>query len=144
MLPMGMLFLSFRAPLSPLASSRLICLFHGPVINYSCRLGLIVLLSACQFFTTLVIGLFFFLPGFSQMTLNNLLGNSTKKEVHYEHTERKGASKYLRKSGCHHIECPAANFVATFMWRRPLNSATLVTKTLKRPESVFDGINDQV
>ena len=40
----GMLFLSFRASLSPLASSRPICLFPGPVIHYSCRLGLMVLL----------------------------------------------------------------------------------------------------
>ena len=67
-----MLFLSFRAFLSPLASSRPICLFNEPVIHYSCRLGLIVLLSACQFFVALVIGLFFFLPGFSQMALNNV------------------------------------------------------------------------
>ena len=67
----GMLFLSFRASLSPLASSRPICLFHGPVIHYPCCLDLMVLLSACQFFVALVIGPFFFLPGFSQMTLNN-------------------------------------------------------------------------
>ena len=42
----GMLFLSFRASLSPLASSRPICLFLGLVIHYSYRLGLMVLLSA--------------------------------------------------------------------------------------------------
>ena len=36
----GMLFLSFLASLSPLASSRPIYLFVGPMIHYSCRLGL--------------------------------------------------------------------------------------------------------
>ena len=36
----GMLFLSFMASLSPLASSRPIYLFVGPVIHYSCRLSL--------------------------------------------------------------------------------------------------------
>ena len=38
----GLLFLSFRALLSPFTSSRPICLSHGPVIHYSCRLGLMV------------------------------------------------------------------------------------------------------
>ena len=69
-LPMGMLFLSFRAFLNPFASSRPICLFHGSMIHYSYRLSLMVLLSACQFFAAIIIGFFFFLPGFSQMTLN--------------------------------------------------------------------------
>ena len=49
-----MLFLSFRAPLSPLASPRPICLFHGLVIHYSCRMGLMVLPSVCQSFAALV------------------------------------------------------------------------------------------
>ena len=44
-LPMGLLLLSLRAPLSPFASSRAICLCHGHVIHYLCRLGLIVFLS---------------------------------------------------------------------------------------------------
>ena len=39
------LFLSFQALLSPLAFSRPIYLFHGPVIHYSCRLGLMVFCS---------------------------------------------------------------------------------------------------
>jgi len=30
------------------------------------------------------------------------------------------------------------------MWRRPLNSATLVTTTHKKPERVFDGTDTQV
>ena len=39
-----MLFLSFRASLSTLAFSRPTCLFLGPMIHYSCCLGLMVLL----------------------------------------------------------------------------------------------------
>ena len=68
----GMLFLSFLTSLSPLASSRLICLFVGPVIHYFCRLGLMVFCYLfCQFFVALIIGLSFYLPGLSQMTPNN-------------------------------------------------------------------------
>ena len=56
-LPMGMLFLSFRASLSPFTSSRHICLFHEPVIHHSYRLGLMVLPPVCQPFAVLVVGL---------------------------------------------------------------------------------------
>ena len=45
MLPMGLLLLSFWAPLGPFASSRLIYLFYRPMIHYSCRLGLMTFLS---------------------------------------------------------------------------------------------------
>ena len=41
-------FLSFWAPLSSFTSSRPICLSHGPMIHYSCRLGLMGFLSICQ------------------------------------------------------------------------------------------------
>ena len=53
-LPMAILFLSFRASLNPSTSSRPICLFHELVIYYFCRLGLIVLPPVCQLFTVLV------------------------------------------------------------------------------------------
>ena len=59
-LPMGMLFLSFRASLSPFTFSRPICLFHKPVIHHSYRLGLMVLPLVCQTFATLVTRLFAF------------------------------------------------------------------------------------
>ena len=52
-----MLFLSFRASLSPFTSSMPICLFHEPVIHYSCHLGLMVLPYVCQPFVALVAGL---------------------------------------------------------------------------------------
>ena len=44
-------FFSFRAPLSTFASFRPICLFHGPVIHYFCRLGLMDFLSIYQLFS---------------------------------------------------------------------------------------------
>ena len=56
-LPMGMLFLSFWASLSPFTSSRPICLFHELVIHHSYRLGLMVLPPVCQPFVVLVAGL---------------------------------------------------------------------------------------
>ena len=61
--------------------------------------------------------------------------------MHCERTERMEARKYLRKSCCHH---PAANFLAAFMWRRPLNSADLVITTHRRPERMSDGTRIQV
>ena len=65
----GLLFLSFRAPLSPFTSSRPIYLSHGPMIHYSYRLGLIGFLSVCQLFYVRVAGL---LPSTwaSEMTIN--------------------------------------------------------------------------
>ena len=64
--------------------------------------------------------------------------------MHHERTERMEARKYLRKNCCHRIECPVANFLAAFMWRKPLNSATLTTTTHRRPERVSDGTDTQV
>ena len=65
-----LLFLSFRAPLNPFTSSRPICLSHGPVIHYSCRLGLMSILSICELLSVHVVGL---LPStwVSEMAINN-------------------------------------------------------------------------
>ena len=65
----GLIFLFFRAPLSLITSSRPICLSHGPVIHYSCHLGLMGFLSVCQFFSVRVAGL---LPSIwaSEMAIN--------------------------------------------------------------------------
>ena len=52
--------------------------------------------------------------------------------------------KYLRESYYHRIVCTAATFLATFMWRKPLNSAALVTTTHRKPKKVSDGIDTQV
>ena len=65
-----LLFLSFRAPLSPFSSSRPICLPYGLVIYYSCRLDLMGFLFVCQLFYVRVAGLF---PSTwaSEMAINN-------------------------------------------------------------------------
>ena len=62
----------------------------------------------------------------------------------YEHTRRKETQKYLGESYCHRIKCIAATFLASFMWRRPLNSVTLVTTTHRKLERVSNGTGTQV
>ena len=52
-----MLFLSFRASLSPFTFSKPICLFHEPMIHHSYRLGLMVLPPVCQPFAAFIAGL---------------------------------------------------------------------------------------
>ena len=69
---------------------------------------------------------------------------SIDKDMHHECTGRIGARKYLRESYYYRIEYSAANFLAAFMWRRPLNSAALVTPTHRKPERVSDGTSTQV
>ena len=64
--------------------------------------------------------------------------------MHYECTGRMEARKYLRKSCCHRIECPAPNFLTAFIWRRPLNSAISAIKIHKRAERVSNGTSTQV
>ena len=58
--------------------------------------------------------------------------------------ERWESPKDLRKSYCHRIKCTVTTFLATFMWRRHLNSETLVITTHKEPEEVSDGTDTQV
>ena len=52
--------------------------------------------------------------------------------------------KYLTKSCYHRIEYSATNSLATFMWRRPLNSAALVALTQRVLVRVSDETNTQV
>ena len=78
------------------------------------------------------------------ITQSNLLGNSIEKDMHHERIGRMKVRKYLWKSCCHRIECLAANFLAAFMWRRPLSSAALATTTHRRPERVSNGTSTQV
>ena len=75
------------------------------------------------------------------ITPSDLQRNSVESSMHYERAGRMGARKYLRKSCCHHIEYSTANFLAAFMWRRPLNSAALTTPTHRGPEGVSDETN---
>ena len=50
----------------------------------------------------------------------------------------------LSKSYYRYIECTTATLLATLMWRRPLNSATLATATHKELRGVSDGTRAQV
>ena len=52
--------------------------------------------------------------------------------------------KDLRKSCCHRIKCTVTTFLAAFMWRKHLNSETLVITTHREPKEVSDGTNTQV
>ena len=54
------------------------------------------------------------------------------------------SSKDLRKSCCRCIKCTVTTFLAAFMWRKHLNSETLVTTTHKEPEDVANGTDTQV
>ena len=54
------------------------------------------------------------------------------------------SSKDLRKSCCHRINCTVSTFLAVFIWRRHLNSETLVITTHKEPEEVSDRTDTQV
>ena len=74
----------------------------------------------------------------------NLPGSSNDQDVPYEHTRRKEIQKYLREICYHRIKCIIATFLAAFICRRPLNSATLATTTHRRSERVFDGMDTQV
>ena len=58
--------------------------------------------------------------------------------------ERGGAQKYLRKSCYHRIKFIVTTFLAAFMWRKHLNSETLVTTTHRKPREVSDGTGTQV
>ena len=55
-----------------------------------------------------------------------------------------GSQKYLRKSCYHRIKFTVITFLTAFMWRKHLNSETLVTTTHKEPEKVSNGIDTQV
>ena len=58
--------------------------------------------------------------------------------------ERRGSLKDLRKSCYHRIKYTVTTFLAAFMWRRHLNSETLVITTHREPEEVSDGTDTQV
>ena len=75
---------------------------------------------------------------------DDLLGNSSDKDVYHERPRMMGPHKYLRESCCHRLECTAATFLAAFILRRPLNSVALVTTTHRKPKKVFDGTDTQV
>ena len=74
----------------------------------------------------------------------DLPGSSSDKDVHHKHIRMMETQKYLRESCYYRIECTTATFMASFMLRKPLNSAALATTTYRKPERVSDGIGTQV
>ena len=58
--------------------------------------------------------------------------------------EMERAQKYLRKSCYYGIKFTVTTFLAAFMWRRHLNSETLVTTTHRKPGEVSDGTSTQM
>ena len=70
--------------------------------------------------------------------------HSADTDRHYRNTGQEGVLKYQRGKFYHCIKCFVANFLAAFMWGRPLNSAVLATTTHRMPERVSDGTNTQV
>ena len=72
------------------------------------------------------------------------LRNSNDRDMPREYTRRKKTKKYLRESCHHRIKCTIVTFLVTFMWRRPLNSATLATTTHREPKRVSNGTGTQV
>ena len=74
----------------------------------------------------------------------DLLGSSNDKNVYHKRIRMMRTQKYLRESCYHRIECTVATFLAAFMLRRPLNSASLATTTHKKPEKVSNGTDTQV
>ena len=75
----------------------------------------------------------------SPIIQGGFLGSSTDKGTPYERVGGRGAKKYQGESYYHCIKCSAANFLATFMWRRPPNSAALVAPTHREPKGVSNG-----
>ena len=62
----------------------------------------------------------------------------------HEHMRMKETQKYLKKNCYHRIKYTVTTFLATFMWKKPLNSAALATTTHKKPNRVSDGTDTQV
>ena len=75
---------------------------------------------------------------------SDLRRSFSNRDMRHKRTRKIGTQKYLRESYYHCIECLAVNFLATFMWRRLLNSAALATTTHRKPERVSDVTSTQV
>ena len=84
----------------------------------------------------------------SSINLNdqgNLLGSFNDKDVPQKHTIKKETLRKISKGFYYYcIKCITATFLAAFMSRRSLNSATLATTTHRRPEGVSDRTSTQV
>ena len=97
----GLLFLSFRTPLSSFTSSRPICLFHELMIYYSYPLGLMGFLSICQLFSVRVVG-FSFPLGLPKWPLTDIKSTLTDHKCSLAPTPPK---KPRRKSWVSRDQC---------------------------------------
>jgi len=77
-------------------------------------------------------------------TRGDSLDDSTNVDKYSKEQDRGRPQNILRESCYHHIKCFVTNFLATLMWKRPLNSAALTTSTHRGPERVSDGTSTQV
>ena len=77
-------------------------------------------------------------------TESNVPDNSTIDDKYQEGTRQREVVKCLRESCYHRIKCFVVNSLTAFMWRRPLNSVTLVGSTHRGFERVSDGTSTQV
>ena len=75
---------------------------------------------------------------------SDLPRSSSDRDVHHKHMRMRETQKYLRESYYHRIKCTTTTFLATFMWRRPLNSVVLATITHRKLKRVSDGIGTQI
>ena len=75
---------------------------------------------------------------------DDLLGNSSDKDVYHERLRMMGPQKYLRESCYHRIKCTAATSLTAFMLRRLLNSVVLATTTHRKLKRMSDGTDTQV
>ena len=64
--------------------------------------------------------------------------------MHHKRTKIMGTQKYLRERFYHRIKCITTTLLATFIWRRFLNSAALAITTHRKPKRVSDGTGTQV
>ena len=69
-------------------------------------------------------------------------GSSTDKDTPNERVGGRGAKKYLEEGYYHHIKYIAANSLAVFMWRRPLNSVSLVAPTHRESKGESKGVSN--
>ena len=70
--------------------------------------------------------------------------NSNDKDTHHKRTKMMRTQKYLRESCYHRIKCITAILLATFIWKRLLNSAALTITTHRKPNRVSNGTGTQV
>ena len=70
--------------------------------------------------------------------------SSSDSDMPHKRTKRMENPKYLMESCYHCIECFIANFLAAFMWRRPLNSVVLAILTHRGPERMSDVASTRV